>query len=395
MKVRIEYAASEKFDISNTYKCTFTNRFGSSWEVKHKYANFKSLHEFILVSAPLFVSAEFPKNFKSFTSSLLSGADHAESRRCGLEIWLNEVLANYELFPEKSIQAELDAFVKVPLGVAILETGEKRDVKPILDSNKFAAPITVSVPTLPSGRNKEPTNLTISSNKTYDFWELTKKSFEAYACSKSFSEATCISRTERVISSPPTSLIRDFLLELYKRRWCLTSIFMSFYVWQWLFHNANVGCILALGTLLLQLVIVEDFEIQKSKLSMIPSYLSVKIHLKQLFGTKRFNYNDISDVIPEDDLMLEIRRASARSEKRGSIGNSAEADSGNGPQRSASKLSSSEYFNHFEFFDLSASARAMFADRGKKHNFKVGYLAETDSFVTKMFLSSWISPMFD
>lgn len=394
MKAKIEYAPSEKLDFSNTYKVTYTNLSNQSWEVKHKYSKFKSLYEFIVVSAPLFVTADFPKNYRSLTTSLLSGADHAESRRLGLEIWLNEVLANYEIFPDYSIRAEIDAFVKSPNNFGVgsvnptiaLQGNASRHMQGV-QSACFTSPVAMS----PSHYRPHQRNISVSENSVpitsqpCQYLESARLYFEQIAGRRS-TNVTCISRAERIILSRPSSLLLDSILEIYKRRWCLTSLLAL----QFMLKSFNVvdivAAFLCFTFLFVQLMCVESVKSQNYRIRNIPSYLTVKIYLRQIYGAKKFSYMDVSDMLPEEDLLLEIRRDSARKRSVSGVGSHSSACIADSistvsvtrTSPSHLQLTPGQTFDRFAFQDLSLAAKGMFSDRGTAHAFKVRGLKYTE-----------------
>ena len=96
------------------YRITFTNHFGKKWDVLRHYSRFIFLHDVIELEAPQFVSAPFPSNARGFSFMKLSLAAHEEKRRSHLELWLNEALANYAVFPDGIIISTIHDFVDEP-----------------------------------------------------------------------------------------------------------------------------------------------------------------------------------------------------------------------------------------------------------------------------------------
>jgi hypothetical protein len=88
---------------------------GKTWMVVRTYGHFKNLHDAIatasdpLTAQPLFITSPFPRNTRSTISILKKQQtlqQFEDKRRFELQLWLNEVLANYELIPQQSALME-------------------------------------------------------------------------------------------------------------------------------------------------------------------------------------------------------------------------------------------------------------------------------------------------
>ena len=86
------------------------------WKVTNSFARFKVLNVYIQKYAPKFIYSRFPKDGSLTSLRIRMSRKALENRRLMLDIWIREVVANAELFPE-DVQMNLWDFMKVPAKV--------------------------------------------------------------------------------------------------------------------------------------------------------------------------------------------------------------------------------------------------------------------------------------
>ena len=88
----------------------------AKWKITHSFARFKVLELFIRKRASKTIYSKFPRDGQLSILGIRRKKD-LENRRLMLDIWIREVVANTELFPE-DIQMNIWDFMRVPPKVA-------------------------------------------------------------------------------------------------------------------------------------------------------------------------------------------------------------------------------------------------------------------------------------
>lgn len=97
-----------------TYTLVFSvDKSNIRWKVTHQFSRFKVLHLLIRKLAPKLIYSKFPKDSTTTMLGLRLSKKAVDNRRLMLDIWIREVVANFEIFPEE-IVASLNDFVKAP-----------------------------------------------------------------------------------------------------------------------------------------------------------------------------------------------------------------------------------------------------------------------------------------
>jgi hypothetical protein len=83
------------------------------WTVTHQFSRFKILNLLIRKLAPKLIYSKFPKDGTTTLLGLRLSKKAVDNRRLMLGIWIREVVANFEIFPEEIAQS-LNDFIKAP-----------------------------------------------------------------------------------------------------------------------------------------------------------------------------------------------------------------------------------------------------------------------------------------
>ena len=97
-----------------TYTLVFSvDKSNIRWKVTHQFSRFKVLHLLIRKLAAKVIFSKFPKDSTTTMLGLRLSKKAVDNRRVMLDMWIREVVANFEIFPEE-IVASLNDFVKAP-----------------------------------------------------------------------------------------------------------------------------------------------------------------------------------------------------------------------------------------------------------------------------------------
>ncbi len=115
LKVDVKFGPVED-KIEQLFTLVFSLKGDSNtqWETNYRFAKFSELNKQINHAAPNFISTDFPKAHRSRTALGMKIADEKlEERRNVLNLWLREVIANYDLLADNLREVLLE-FIKVP-----------------------------------------------------------------------------------------------------------------------------------------------------------------------------------------------------------------------------------------------------------------------------------------
>lgn len=100
--------------IHHTYTLIFSvEKSNIRWTVTHQFSRFKILNLLIRKLAPKLIYSKFPKDGTTTLLGLRLSKKAVDNRRLMLGIWIREVVANFEIFPEEIAQS-LNDFIKAP-----------------------------------------------------------------------------------------------------------------------------------------------------------------------------------------------------------------------------------------------------------------------------------------
>jgi len=89
------------------------------WKVTHQFSRFKVLNLLIKKLAPCMIYSKFPKDSTTTLLGLRVSQKAVDNRRLMLDIWIREVVASSEIFPQEIVQS-LNDFIKAPKKVTTL-----------------------------------------------------------------------------------------------------------------------------------------------------------------------------------------------------------------------------------------------------------------------------------
>lgn len=110
----IAFEAEPVVDKFHSYTLIFSvDKSNIRWKVTHQFSRFKILNLLIRKLAPKLIYSKFPKDGTTTLLGLRLSKKAVDNRRLMLEIWIREVVANFEILPEEIAQS-LNDFVKAP-----------------------------------------------------------------------------------------------------------------------------------------------------------------------------------------------------------------------------------------------------------------------------------------
>ena len=100
--------------VHHTYTLVFSvEKNNIRWKVTHQFSRFKILNLLIRKLAPKLIYSKFPKDSATTLLGLRLSKKAVDNRRLMLDIWIREVVANFEIFPEEIVHS-LNDFIKAP-----------------------------------------------------------------------------------------------------------------------------------------------------------------------------------------------------------------------------------------------------------------------------------------
>lgn len=147
-----------------TYTVVFSiDRSSIRWKVTHQFSRFKVLNLLIRKLAPKLIYSKFPKDSTTTLLGLRLSKKAVDNRRLMLDIWIREVVANSEIFPEEIVQS-LNDFIKAPKKVTTVI--EKKSI-PLMEKTIEAIMNNPTNITTPNGKKSSDSNH-LSINSTLD-----------------------------------------------------------------------------------------------------------------------------------------------------------------------------------------------------------------------------------
>ena len=229
-----------------TYTLVFSaDKSNVRWKVTHQFSRFKILNLLIRKLAPKLIYSKFPKDSTTTLLGLRVSKKAVDNRRLMLDIWIREVVANYEIFPEEIVQS-LSDFIKAPK--KIITVLDKK-----FSSSNDENPATHTILRRTSSFSHLTAAISLDAKNFKDFQPVTapkkKQRFEiiirsiARLCSKIVYVLTalfdtdwqgtatvCISRTEKLIMKNGDNFPGIFLRELFENLTCYCQIFIITYI---------------------------------------------------------------------------------------------------------------------------------------------------------------------
>lgn len=307
-----------------TYTLVFTvDKNNVRWKVTHQFSRFKILNLLIRKLAPKLIYSKFPKDSTTTLLGLRVSKKAVDNRRLMLDMWIREVVANFEIFPEEIAQSLTD-FIKAPKKVTTLlekSFSSNSDENP---SNFFSATVGTVV-----GRGSSSNHIIAGSThdgkkyansqpptapKKKQRIELIIKSM-TQLCSKIASRlnvhlntkfqgtvTVCISRTEKVVTINRINSPGIFLGELLQHLTCYGQIYviitvLNNVIWSLLFVWVDISCSSAVVLLLASFamyfqLVKSDYAEDNEITAYTPSHLTVQNTLRKFLNSPHLEYSD-------------------------------------------------------------------------------------------------------
>ena len=307
-----------------TYTLVFTvDKNNVRWKVTHQFSRFKILNLLIRKLAPKLIYSKFPKDSTTTLLGLRVSKKAVDNRRLMLDMWIREVVANFEIFPEEIAQSLTD-FIKAPKKVTtVLEKS--------FSSNSDENPshfISATVGTV-TGRGSSSNNIitcsTHDARKCVNSQPLTapkkKRRIELIVrsitqlCSKVTSKLSmllntnvqgtstvCISRTEKVVNINRFISSGIFLGELLEHLTCYGQIYiitsvLNNTVWLllfvWVDFSFSSAMVLLLASFAMSFQLIRSDCVKDDEATAYtPSHLTVQETLRTFLNSPHLEYSD-------------------------------------------------------------------------------------------------------
>ena len=432
----IAFEAEPIVDKFHSYTLIFSvEKSNIRWKVTHQFSRFKILNLLIRKLAPKLIYSKFPKDGTTTLLGLRLSKKAVDNRRLMLEIWIREVVANFEILPEEIAQS-LNDFVKAPKRITtVLERAFSSSA--LIDCNVISA---VSQSFTGRKHSAEPSNvgingkgiqkdsrtspLTISKgrSKVETLARLINSSFEKIVLKISRSVESinewdgtltiCLSRTDRMIHLKNSSGKFVFMHEMHLHLMHYVQLYLMAtflnqtvgFIFYWLFGLSlpTSGVVFVTSFIMYMSLLHTDYKrIDEQPTAHYSSCAKVQDSLRKFLNSPALEYTDKIYSFPSFLAYQNSASVSSKSDSSCDTFSSSDDHVGvpssddspfrNSPEdfkpfalstfkdiaerREKPELHESlvpgSTYDSVEFNDLCPEARAMFSDRSETHSMKV------------------------